>query len=236
VRPVLQHDSARSDQQPTYAVHCAGRRIDTALCYQTEDQIGRAIKDSGVPRSEIFITSKVTSCNGSAQGYNETLIQQAQNLQLLQTTYVDLLLVCLKWCLQLPPPPPFHPPTITFGLCAVISPWSRFHHCARLLGLGCRQLIPTVGTLLTVRWGPTCVLLCPRMQIHWPGPPSKDATKDPACQAPDADGRWGSCRRATWRAMLKLLADGTDGGSRAVGVSNFERDHLMDLMPVSIHI
>jgi hypothetical protein len=141
----------------------------------------------------------------------------------------------MSWCLQLPPPPPFHPPTLTFGLCAVISPWSCFHHCARLLGLGCRQLIPTVGTLLTVRWGPTCVLLCPRMQIHWPGPPSKDATKDPACQAPDADGRWGSCRRATWRAMLKLLADGTDGGSRAVGVSNFERDHLMDLMPVSIH-
>lgn len=70
-----------------------GRRIDTALCYNTEDQIGRAIKDSGVPRSEIFITSKVASCSGAVQGFNETLAQQVQNLQLLQTTYTDLLLV-----------------------------------------------------------------------------------------------------------------------------------------------
>ena len=41
--------------------------------------------------------------------------------------------------------------------------------------------------------------------IHWPGPPDPKVTKDPACQKPDADGRWGSCRRATWRGMLELL-------------------------------
>ena len=40
------------------------------------------------------------------------------------------------------------------------------------------------------------------------------------------------CRKATWRGMLKLLEMGKKGGSRAVGVSNFEKDHLMDLMDV----
>ena len=33
--------------------------------------------------------------------------------------------------------------------------------------------------------------------------------------------------------MLDLMQKGYSGGSRAVGVSNFEKDHLMDLMPVA---
>lgn len=70
-----------------------GRRIDTALCYQTQEQIGRAIIDSGVARSEIFVTSKIGTCTGAVQGYAETLAQQALNLKQLQTNYTDLLLV-----------------------------------------------------------------------------------------------------------------------------------------------
>ena len=68
--------------------------------------------------------------------------------------------------------------------------------------------------------------------VHWPGPPDPKFTKDPACLKPDPDGRWGGCRKATWRGMLTLLQMGKKGGSRAVGVSNFEKDHLMDLMDV----
>ena len=45
-------------------------------------------------------------------------------------------------------------------------------------------------------------------------------------------GRWKSCRQATWRGMLQILKMGRKGGSRAVGVSNFEEEHLMDLMDV----
>ena len=65
-----------------------GRRIDTADNYDSRDGIGTGWKASGVPRSEIFITSKVDPA-----GYNETLDAFAGILQSLQTDYVDLLLI-----------------------------------------------------------------------------------------------------------------------------------------------
>ncbi|MFH0766933.1 MAG: aldo/keto reductase, partial [Bacillota bacterium] len=34
------------------------RHIDTAAAYQNEESVGKAIKDSGIPREEIFVTSK----------------------------------------------------------------------------------------------------------------------------------------------------------------------------------
>lgn len=43
-----------------------GRRIDTALCYHTQDQIGRAIKDAGIARSDLFVTSKMANCVSTA--------------------------------------------------------------------------------------------------------------------------------------------------------------------------
>lgn len=65
-----------------------GRRIDTADNYGSRDGIGTGWRASGVPRSEIFITSKV-----DPSGYNETLQAFAGILQSLQTDYVDLLLI-----------------------------------------------------------------------------------------------------------------------------------------------
>lgn len=65
-----------------------GRRIDSADNYLSRDGIGTGWKASGVPRSEIFITSKV-----DPTGYNEALEQFAGILQSLQTDYVDLLLI-----------------------------------------------------------------------------------------------------------------------------------------------
>jgi diketogulonate reductase-like aldo/keto reductase len=65
-----------------------GRRIDTSDDYGSRDGIGTGWKASGVPRSEIFITSKV-----DPSGYDGALEEFAGILKSLQTDYVDLLLI-----------------------------------------------------------------------------------------------------------------------------------------------
>ena len=79
-----------------------GRRLDTANTYGSDRSIGRAMAQSGVPRKEIFILSKI----GPGQfdlplGYNDTLVQFRQILRDLQTDYVDLLLI--HWPTQVVP-------------------------------------------------------------------------------------------------------------------------------------
>ncbi|MFC4107490.1 aldo/keto reductase [Micromonospora zhanjiangensis] len=64
------------------------RHIDTATMYRNEDQVGRAVRDSGVPRADIFITTKWPP--ERAGRVRETL---AASLAALDTDYVDLWLV-----------------------------------------------------------------------------------------------------------------------------------------------
>ncbi|XP_062506389.1 aldo-keto reductase Mvan_2161-like [Corticium candelabrum] len=78
-----------------------GRRIDGSFSYMDQVGIGRAIKASGIPRKEIFITSKVGPGGankngvqlGGPLGYNDSLKQMEQVLGSLGVTYVDLLLI-----------------------------------------------------------------------------------------------------------------------------------------------
>ena len=65
-----------------------GRRIDGSAGYGDQVGVGNAIKASGIPRKEIFMTSKV-----SLVGYNETFTEMKQILSDLQMDYVDLLLI-----------------------------------------------------------------------------------------------------------------------------------------------
>ncbi len=65
-----------------------GRRIDTSDNYKSEPGVGTGWIASGIPRSEIFITSKVYPI-----GYNATVQAFAGVLKDLQTDYVDLFLV-----------------------------------------------------------------------------------------------------------------------------------------------
>jgi diketogulonate reductase-like aldo/keto reductase len=65
-----------------------GRRIDTSDDYVSRDGIGTGWVASGVPRSEIFITSKV-----DPSGYDQALEEFTGILKSLQTDYVDLLLI-----------------------------------------------------------------------------------------------------------------------------------------------
>lgn len=66
------------------------RLIDTASYYQNEEGVGQAVKESGVPREEIFVTSKVWN---DQQGYENTLKAFDESLEKLGLEYLDLYLV-----------------------------------------------------------------------------------------------------------------------------------------------
>lgn len=66
------------------------RLIDTAQSYYNEEQVGNAIAKSGIPRDEIFLTTKVWLSN---YGYEETEKSVYQSLKKLRTDYLDLILL-----------------------------------------------------------------------------------------------------------------------------------------------
>ena len=66
------------------------RHIDTAQGYRNEDIVGRAVRDSGISREEVFITSKLDNPN---HGYDNTMRSFEETLQRLGTDYVDLFLI-----------------------------------------------------------------------------------------------------------------------------------------------
>ena len=72
------------------ALELGYRHIDTAVAYFNEDEVGRAIKDSGIPRDEIWVTSKLW-----IQDYGEELAAKAidRSLEKLGLDYIDLYLV-----------------------------------------------------------------------------------------------------------------------------------------------
>ncbi|MCK5761608.1 MAG: aldo/keto reductase [Candidatus Izimaplasma sp.] len=66
------------------------RHIDTAMIYQNEETIGKAIKDSEVPREDIFVTTKLWNTD---QGYENALKAFDSSLKKLGLDYVDLYLI-----------------------------------------------------------------------------------------------------------------------------------------------
>ncbi len=83
-----------SDEQATPAVKKAlevgYRSIDTAMIYGNEKGVGRAIKESNVPREELFITTKVWNAD---HGYENTLKAFNASLERLGLDYIDLYLI-----------------------------------------------------------------------------------------------------------------------------------------------
>jgi len=73
-----------------YALSIGYRLIDTAEMYENEEEIGKAIRQSKIPRDEIFITSKVWNTN---QGFESTLNSFENSLKRLGTDYLDLYLI-----------------------------------------------------------------------------------------------------------------------------------------------
>ncbi|WP_295253765.1 aldo/keto reductase, partial [Veillonella sp.] len=66
------------------------RHIDTAQSYFNEEEVGEAIAESGIPREEIFLTTKIWIDN---YGYEKAKASIDESLRKLKTDYVDLFLL-----------------------------------------------------------------------------------------------------------------------------------------------
>lgn len=72
------------------AIEVGYRSIDTAQAYGNESAVGNAVKKSGIPREEFFITTKVWISNA---GYEKAKTSIDESMEKLQTDYLDLVLI-----------------------------------------------------------------------------------------------------------------------------------------------
>ncbi|WEV28676.1 aldo/keto reductase [Streptomyces sp. 71268] len=72
------------------ALEAGYRSVDTAAAYENEEGTGKAVAESGIPREELFITTKVWNTD---QGYDATLRAFDSSLSKLGLDYVDLYLI-----------------------------------------------------------------------------------------------------------------------------------------------
>lgn len=83
------------DPEEAYRVVCAAikagyRHIDTAAFYKNESGVGRAVRDSGLPREELFITSKVWKTEDT---YDKVMTAWEETMKEIGLDYLDLYLV-----------------------------------------------------------------------------------------------------------------------------------------------
>ena len=83
-------DQKECENGVLWAIEAGYRLIDTAASYMNETAVGNAIKNSGVAREELFITTKVWIQD---TGYENTIKAFEKSLHKLQTDYLDLYLI-----------------------------------------------------------------------------------------------------------------------------------------------
>lgn len=108
------------------ALELGYRRIDTAALYDNEVEVGAAIRQSGLPRNEIFVTSKVWN---DRQGYDDALEAIDESLDRLNIDYIDMMLI--HW------PAPQHD--------RYVDTWKAFEHAlskGRIKGIGVSNFEP----------------------------------------------------------------------------------------------
>lgn len=87
-------DAAQCLDAVGYALKAGYRLIDTASVYDNERAVGKAIKDSDIDRSEIFLTTKVWT---SQMGYDRTMKAFENSLKRLGQDYLDLYLIHMPY-------------------------------------------------------------------------------------------------------------------------------------------
>ena len=107
----LMSDDGECKDSVLKALEAGYTHIDTARAYNNEHEVGKAIKESGVDRESVFITTKLR--RGHATGYEETIEHCKKSLELLDMDYIDLYLV------HAPPENPDHRAPV----------WQAMEHC-----------------------------------------------------------------------------------------------------------
>lgn len=87
---VYQVDKEECERCVLDALKVGYRHIDTAQSYFNEEEVGNAIAKSGIPREQIFLTTKVWVEN---YGYDETKKSILESMRKLKTNYIDLVLL-----------------------------------------------------------------------------------------------------------------------------------------------
>lgn len=85
-----QANDDEAKQSVLWALEAGYRHIDTASGYKNEEEVGEAIKESGIPREEIFLTTKL---HNREHGYEKAKAAIDVSLEKLDTGYIDLLLI-----------------------------------------------------------------------------------------------------------------------------------------------
>ena len=73
-----------------YALETGYRHVDTARIYHNEADVGAALRAAGVPREQVFVTTKLWE---SDQGYDSAIAAYHESLRLMGLEYVDLFLI-----------------------------------------------------------------------------------------------------------------------------------------------
>lgn len=87
---VWQVPQAETEEAVRAALDAGYRSIDTASAYENESGVGAAIAASGIPRDELFVTTKLWN---RQQGYDTTLASFDDSLEKLGLEYVDMYLI-----------------------------------------------------------------------------------------------------------------------------------------------
>jgi methylglyoxal/glyoxal reductase len=88
---VYQTPAGRITQEAVkFALKTGYRHIDTATIYGNEEDVGRGVRDSGVPREQVFVTTKLWN---SDHGYDAALKACDRSLRRLGLGYIDLYLI-----------------------------------------------------------------------------------------------------------------------------------------------
>ena len=78
----------------SYALEAGYRHIDTAAAYGNEESVGKAVRNSGIPREEIFITTKLPA---ECKGYDIAKECFNKSMEALDLGYIDLYLIHAPW-------------------------------------------------------------------------------------------------------------------------------------------
>lgn len=93
--PCIGYGTYKTSNEEVYdaviaAVRVGYRHIDTAAYYKNEEGVGRAVRECGIPREELFVTSKVWNTD---RGYEQTKGAFAESMRRLGLEYIDLYLI-----------------------------------------------------------------------------------------------------------------------------------------------